>query len=152
MSHARALVWARVNAAKAPDGAVPGIVSWSPFYHIGGLGPLFEVVTPVDWHILPMARFVRDPAEWLRLVGKTRAFFTYGPSSAWAAALRGLAKRPEGVDLSCLTGAAFNAETVDPDVAARIVEVCGPLGHAPAGGQCALCLLGRRHDQPHGAL
>jgi len=48
-------------------GPVPRIVSWSPFYHIGGLGPLFEVVTPVDWHILPMGRFVRDPqngSDW----------------------------------------------------------------------------------------
>lgn len=131
MSHARALVWARVNAAEACEGAVPRIVSWSPFYHIGGLGPLFEVVTPVDWHILPMGRFVRDPAEWLRLVGKTRAVSTYGPSSAWAAALRGLAKRSEGVDLSCLKGAVFNAETVDPDVAERIAEVCVPLGMQP---------------------
>jgi fatty-acyl-CoA synthase len=103
-------------------------VSWLPFYHIGGLGPLFEVIAPVDWHILPMGRFARDPAEWLRLAGKTRARFTVGPSSAWAAALRSLAKRPEGVDLSCLQGAVFNAETVDPDVVERIDEVCAPLG------------------------
>jgi fatty-acyl-CoA synthase len=131
MSHARALVWARVNAAPASEAAVPRIVSWSPFYHIGGLSPLLEFVTPVDWHILPMGRFVRDPAEWLRLVGKTRADLTYGPSSAWAAALRGLAKRSEGVDLSCLKDATFNAETVDPGVAERIAEVCVPLGMDP---------------------
>jgi len=131
MSHARALVWARDTAANANSGEVPVIVSWLPFFHVGGLGPLFEVATPVDWHVLPMARFARDPAEWLRLVSRTRACFTIGPSSAWAAALRGLARRPEGVDLSCLKGAVFNAETVDPDVAARIAEVCGPLGLGP---------------------
>ena len=131
MTHARAIVWARANMAKGLSGPVPAIVSWLPFYHIGGLGPLFEVAAPVDWHVLPMARFVRDPAEWLRLVGRTGAGFTFGPSSAWAAALRGLAKKPEGVDLSCLQGAAFNAETVDPDVAERIAEVCGPLGLRP---------------------
>lgn len=130
MTHARAVVWARANAAKALVGTVPAIVSWLPFYHIGGLGPLFEVIAPADWHILPMGRFARDPAEWLRLAGKTRARFTVGPSSAWAAALRSLAKRPEGVDLSCLQGAVFNAETVDPDVVGRIAEVCAPLGLA----------------------
>ena len=75
MTHARAMVWARGNAAKGPFGTVPAIVSWLPFFHIGGLGPLLEIVAPVDWHVLPMSRFVRDPAEWLRLVGKTRAAF-----------------------------------------------------------------------------
>jgi len=131
MTHARAIVWARANAPQGPPGTVPAIVSWLPFFHIGGLGPLLEVAAPVDWHVLPMARFARDPAEWLRLVARTRAGSTFGPSSAWAAALRGLAKRPEGVDLSCLKGAVFNAETVDPDVAARIAEVCVPLGLEP---------------------
>jgi fatty-acyl-CoA synthase len=131
MSHARAMVWARDTAANAFSGDVPAIVSWLPFFHIGGLGPLFEVTTPVDWHVLPMERFARDPAEWLRLVGRTRACFTVGPSSAWAAALRGLARKPEGVDLSRLKGAVFNAETVDPDVAERIAEVCVPLGLQP---------------------
>jgi fatty-acyl-CoA synthase len=131
MSHARAMVWARDTAANAISGDVPAIVSWLPFFHIGGLGPLFEVVTPVDWHVLSMERFARDPAEWLRLVARTRACFTVGPSSAWEAALRGLARGPEGVDLSCLKGAVFNAETVDPDVAGRLAEVCVPLGLEP---------------------
>ncbi len=131
MTHARAMVWARGNAAEGPAGTVPAIVSWLPFFHIGGMGPLLEVVAPVDWHVLPMSRFVRDPAEWLRLVGRTRARSTFGPSSAWAAALRGLARRPEGVDLSRVEDAVFNAETVDPDVAGRIAEVCVPLGLDP---------------------
>jgi acyl-CoA synthetase (AMP-forming)/AMP-acid ligase II len=131
MSHARAVVWSRTNATKAPPGVVPASVSWLPFYHIGGLGALFEVVEPVDRHFLPIARFVRDPAEWLRLVSKTRAANTVGPSSAWSAALRGVSKRPAGIDLSCLQGAAFNAEMVDPDVAERITQVGAPLGLAP---------------------
>jgi fatty-acyl-CoA synthase len=112
------------------------MVSWLPFFHIAGLGALFEISTPVNWHVLPMARFVRDPAEWPRLVGKTRSTYTVGPSSAWAAALRALAKRPDGVDLSGLGGAALNAEMVDPDVAARIAEVCVPLGLSPT----AICV------------
>ena len=67
MSHARALVWAASTRQRRRRASVPGILSWSPFYHIGGLGPLFEVFTPVDWHILPMARFVgirRSGSGW----------------------------------------------------------------------------------------
>jgi fatty-acyl-CoA synthase len=134
MTHARAVQWSRANAANAasaPDGTVPAIVSWLPFFHIAGLGALFEMAVPTDWHVLPMGRFVRDPAEWLRLVSETRAVYTVGPSSAWAAAVRALAKKPGGTDLSCLRGAAFNAEMVDPDMAERIAEVCVPLGLAP---------------------
>ncbi len=134
MTQARAVQWSAANAANAaaaPPGPVPAMVSWLPFFHIAGLGALFEITTPVDWHILPMARFVRDPAEWPRLVGATGATYTVGPSSAWAAALRALAKKPDGVDLSCLAGAAFNAEMVDPDVVGRIAEVCVPLGLSP---------------------
>jgi fatty-acyl-CoA synthase len=134
MTQGRAVAWSRANAANAgapPTGTVPAMVSWLPFFHIAGLGALFEIATPIDWHVLPMARFVRDPAEWPRLVGKTGATYTVGPSSAWAAALRALAKKPEGVDLSGLRGAAFNAEMVDPDVAERIAEVCAPLGLSP---------------------
>ncbi len=139
MTQARAVEWSRANAANAaaaPAGTVPAMVSWLPFFHIAGLGALFEISTPIDWHVLPMARFVRDPAEWPRLVGKTRSTYTVGPSSAWAAALRALAKRPDGVDLSGLGGAALNAEMVDPDVAARIAEVCVPLGLSPT----AICV------------
>jgi fatty-acyl-CoA synthase len=131
MTHARAVVWSRTNSAKGPSGTVPAMVSWLPFYHIGGLGALFEVAAPAHWHFLPMARFVRDPAEWLRLVGRTGARSTVGPSSAWAAAVRALARKPEGTDLSCLKAAIFNAEMVDPDVVGRLLDVCGPLGLAP---------------------
>jgi fatty-acyl-CoA synthase len=107
------------------------MVSWLPFYHMAGLGVLVDIVTPVDHHVLPMGRFVRDPAEWLRLVAKTHAHFTRGPSSTWAMAVRGLAKRSDGVDFSCLQEAVFLGEVVDPDVVERVVEVCAPLGLAP---------------------
>ena len=96
MTHARAVVWARANAAKAPVGTVPAIVSWLPFFHIGGLGPLFEVVAPVDWHILPMGRFVRDPAEWLRLAGKTRRAFHRRPVVGLGSGLAELGQEARG--------------------------------------------------------
>ena len=152
MTHARAMVWARINTATGVPGSVPAIVSWLPFYHIGGMGPLFEVVAPVDWHVLPMGRFVRDPAQWLRLVARTRARTTVGPSSAWAAALRGLAKAPEGVDLSCLKGAVFNAETVDPRGGRAHRRGVRPARLRTKVGQRSLRLLGGGHDKPHRAL
>ena len=92
--HARAVAWSRANtanAASAPSGAVAIMVSWPPFYHIADLSALFEIVEPVDWHVLPMVRFARNPASWLRLVGRTSASFTVGPSSAWATAVWDLA-------------------------------------------------------------
>jgi len=131
MTHERAVVWARARASQGPICPVPVSVSWLPFYHIGGLGALFEVFSPVERHFLPMAQFARDPAQWLRLASRTGASFTVGPSSAWAAAVRGLAKSPAGANLSCLRNAFFNAEMVAPDVVERISEVCAPLGLAP---------------------
>jgi acyl-CoA synthetase (AMP-forming)/AMP-acid ligase II len=114
------------------DEETPPLVSWLPFYHAGGLTMVSGLaVEALDTHVLPVQRFVRDPAEWLRLVSRTRALATFGPSSGWAAAVRALAKRPDEVDLSCLRVAAFSFELVDADVIDRVIEVCEPLGLRP---------------------
>ena len=114
------------------DGELPPVVSWLPFYHAGGLATVASLaVEALDSHVLSVQRFAKDPAEWLRLVSRTRALATAGPSSGWAAAVRALARRPEGVDLSCLRVAAFALELVDAEVVDRLLEVCGPLGLRP---------------------
>ncbi len=107
------------------------MVNWFPFFHIAGLGLLFQVVTPVDQHIVAMKRFLADPASWLRLVGETRASNAVSPSSIWSEVLAAVASRPEGIDLSHVEQVAFNAELADPDVVARVREVCGPRGLRP---------------------
>jgi hypothetical protein len=114
MSHARALEWARQNALHPQDGPVPAMANWFPFFHIAGLGLLFQVVTPVDQHIVAMKRFLADPASWLRLVSETRARHAVSPSSIWSEVLEAGASRPEGIDLSHLEQLGFNAELADP--------------------------------------
>jgi len=131
MSHARAVEWATHNALLSGDGAVPSKVTWFPFYHIAGLGTLFEVVTPVNEHLVSMKRFLADPVSWLRLVSETRAAYAVSPSSVWSRVLDGLARDPDGIDLSHLERLVFNAEMTEPDVLARLGEVCRPLGLRP---------------------
>ena len=131
MSHARALEWARQNALHPQDGAVPAMVNWFPFFHIAGLGLLFQVVTPVDQHIVAMKHFLADPASWLRLVSETGASHVVSPSSIWSEVLEAVVGRPEGIDLSHLEQLAFNAELADPDMVARVRDVCGPRGLHP---------------------
>jgi len=131
MSHARAIEWAAHNALNSDDGAVPSKVTWFPFYHIAGLGTVFEVVAPVDQHIMSMKSFLGDPVSWLRLVSQTRAAYAVSPSSVWSLVLDGLVRDPDGVDLSHLERLAFNAEMTDPDVLSRLGEVCRPLGLRP---------------------
>ena len=143
VSHA--MLVARSGGARAllglAENEIPSFVSWLPFYHAGGLtmvsGPAVEAL---DAHVLTVQRFVRDPAEWLRLVSRTRALATAGPSSGWAAAVRALAKRPDGVDLSCVRVAALSFELVDADVIDRLLEVCGPLGLRPGAIATAYAL------------
>lgn len=131
MSHARAVEWAVHNVVHPSDGSVPSMVTWFPFYHIAGLGILFELVSPVDQHVIGMRRFLADPASWLRLVGETRAAYAVSPSSVWSDVLDRVARDPAGIDLSHLERVAFNAEMTDPDVLDRMGEVCRPLGLRP---------------------
>ncbi len=131
MSHARAVEWAVHNVARSDDGAVPSKVTWFPYYHIAGLDTLFELVSPVDEHVVPIKRFLSDPCSWLRLVCETRAVYAVSPSSVWSRVLDGLARDADGIDLSGLQRLAFNAEMADPDVLSRLGDICRPLGLRP---------------------
>lgn len=109
------------------DGAPRSVLSWTPFFH--DLGLFANLVQPAfsgaAVHHLPTERFAADPAEWLRLVGRTRAALTVGPSSAFGSAIRAAGRRGEKPDLSSLEVAYFAAEGVDPEVAARLIEGAG---------------------------
>jgi fatty-acyl-CoA synthase len=131
MTHARAVEWAAHNAVEAGARATAAKVTWFPYYHVAGLGTLFELLNPVDEHVIPLRRFLADPLRWLRLVSETRAVYAVSPSSVWSAILDGLARDPSGVDLSHLHRLAFNAEMTDPDVLGRLRELCRPLGLRP---------------------
>ena len=90
-------------------------------------GPLFG---GNEYHLMPAEAFARDPASWLRTATEVEAQLIGGPSSAFAAAARAVARHPEGVELSNVLSTLFQLEMVDPDVLDRLVEVCGPLGSA----------------------
>jgi fatty-acyl-CoA synthase len=99
-------------------------VSWAPFFHDLGLvvSVLLSTRSRSPIEVLPTEIFARDPAEWLRLVERTRALGTLGPSSAFGAAIRAAERRGERLDLSSLLVAHFAAEGVDPAVAQRMAE------------------------------
>lgn len=99
-------------------------VSWAPFFHDLGLvvSVLLSTKSRSPIEVLPTEIFARDPAEWLRLLERTRALGTLGPSSAFGAAIRAAERRGERLDLSSLLVAHFAAEGVDPAVAQRMAE------------------------------
>jgi fatty-acyl-CoA synthase len=100
-------------------------VSWAPFFHDLGLvvSVLLSTRSRSPIEVLPTELFARDPAEWLRIVERTRALGTLGPSSAFGAAIRAAERRGERIDLSSLLVAHFAAEGVDPGVAQRMAEI-----------------------------
>lgn len=99
-------------------------VSWAPFFHDLGLvvSVLLSTRSRSPIEVLPTETFARDPAEWLRLIERTRALGTLGPSSAFGAAMRVAERSGERLDLSSLLVAHFAAEGVDPGVAQRMAE------------------------------
>ena len=116
-----------------PDDTPRRLLSWAPFFH--DLGLFANLVQPAFSgavaHQLPTELFAKDPAEWLRLVERTRAELTVGPSSAFGSALRAADRRGDRADLSSLEVAYFAAEGVDPDVARRLLESAADLNLDP---------------------
>jgi fatty-acyl-CoA synthase len=116
-------------------GAVPGMsrtLSWLPLFHAAGnAGMWAPVFNGAECHVMLAEAFARDPGAWFRMVGAIDAQAIGAASSAFAAATRAVARRPEGVDLSSIELAMFVLEMVDPDVIDRFVEVCAPLGLRP---------------------
>jgi fatty-acyl-CoA synthase len=123
-----------LHSYRYEDGSPRSVLSWTPFFH--DLGLFANLVQPAFSgavvHQLPTERFARDPAEWLRLVERTRAALTVGPSSAFGSALRAAGRRGERPDLSSLEIAYFAAEGVDPAVARRMVESADGFNLDPA--------------------
>ena len=77
ITHAAAMAQMDVlrHGYRYADGTPRTVLSWTPFFH--DLGLFANVVHPAvagsTTHHLPTERFARDPVEWLRLVGRTRA-------------------------------------------------------------------------------
>ena len=91
---------------------------WQPFFHDLGLFGLLlrPLLLGLDAHFVPTARFARDPAEWFRLIGRSRATVTAGPCSAWGVAIRASRRDTSGCDLSSVRVAGFSADTIEPAI------------------------------------
>ncbi|HEY8808991.1 MAG TPA: AMP-binding protein [Solirubrobacterales bacterium] len=115
------------------EGSPRTVLSWTPFFHdLGLFGNLVQpAYTGSITHHLPTESFAKDPAAWLRLVGKTRVSVTVGPSSAFGSALKAAGRRGERIDLSSLEAAFFAAEGVDPEVSQGMVDTARQFGFHP---------------------
>lgn len=101
------------------------MVSWAPLYHDMGLitGVLCPVYVGADTVLMPPTRFLRAPAEWLRLISTHRGAFATGPNFAYGyVTARVRDEELEGVDLSSWRMALCGAEPVQPATARRFTE------------------------------
>jgi fatty-acyl-CoA synthase len=107
------------------EGVSQTTVGWVPFFHDLGLitTAIFPPFARSSVELLPTERFARDPAEWLRLIERTRGLGTLAPSSAFGSAIRAAERRGERIDISSLIVAHFAAEGVDPEVAERMAAI-----------------------------
>ena len=75
-------------------------LSWLPLYHAAGMvsltGPVFA---GSEYHVMLAEAFARDPGSWFRKATEVEAELISGASSAFATAVRAIARHPEGVDL-----------------------------------------------------
>lgn len=107
------------------------MVSWAPLYHDMGLitGVLCPVYAGASTVLMPPTRFLRAPAEWLRLISTHRGAFATGPNFAYGyVAARVRDEELEGVDLSSWRMALCGAEPIQPATARRFTERFAPWG------------------------
>jgi fatty-acyl-CoA synthase len=106
-------------------------VSWLPLYHDMGLigfviAPMFDRVPVV---IVPSLGFLRRPSSWLRTISRHKGTISYGPSFAYALAVK--RARPadlEGVDLSRWRVAGCGAEPIRPETLEAFSRTFAPYG------------------------
>ena len=100
-------------------------LGWVPFFH--DLGLILYVCYPVVYgaeaHILATERFARNPVEWLRLVGTSRASVSSLRRAPGEPRSRLRPISTPGWTLSSLDVAWLAAEAIDPDVVDRLLEI-----------------------------
>ncbi len=104
------------------------VVSWLPLHHDMGLTGclLFSLYHGLDLHLLSPRRFLRRPADWLRIVEDAGATLTAAPVFGY----RFAAERvdPAGLKLDSLKAALCGAEPIDAGVVnsfSRRFACCG---------------------------
>lgn len=116
-------------------GGEDSALSWLPLYHDMGLigfvfGPM-SVARTVTF--MPPLLFLKRPARWLQEISRRRATISFGPSFAYALAVKRIKDREvEGLDLSCWRAAGCGAEPIRaPDLRAFAARFAG-IGFDPS--------------------
>ncbi|MYR72816.1 MULTISPECIES: fatty acyl-AMP ligase [unclassified Streptomyces] len=100
-------------------------VNWVPLYHDLGLfsGILCPVYSGGNAVLMPPARLLRAPAEWLRHISAHRGSVTAAPNFALGyVTARARDEELEGVDLSSWRIGLCGAEPIQPGTVRRFVE------------------------------
>ncbi|RDI44940.1 fatty acyl-AMP ligase [Nocardia mexicana] len=106
-------------------GAADTFVSWLPLYHDFGLvcGTGVPIYAGTPTVLMPPDRFLRAPAEWLRLLTTHRGTMTSAPNFALGyCAARIRDTDLEGVDLSSLRMLFCGGEPVRPETVRRFTD------------------------------
>jgi fatty-acyl-CoA synthase len=100
-------------------------VSWIPLYHDMGLitGLMCPLYAGSDAVLMPPARFLRAPVEWLRHFSTYRGTIGAAPNFGYGYVTSRVRDEDlEGVDLSSWRAALCGAEPIQPDTARRFVD------------------------------
>ena len=152
MSHARALVWVRVQRRQGSLGRCAGdrfLVALLPHRWAGAFvrtRHTGRLAHPADGTLRERSRGVA-PAGW-----QDARLFHLRPVLGLGGGLAGLGEAARGRRSVLPGGGDFQCGDRRPRCGGADRRSVRALRHAPAVGERALCLLGRRHDQPHGAL
>lgn len=121
---------------RASDWTDETAVSWLPLYHDMGLmlGMLLPVYIGAEVVLMPPTRFLRTPAEWLRVVSTYRGTLSAAPNFAYGyAATRVREEELDGVDLSSWRKRFCGAEPINPATVQRFSDRFARWG-LPANG------------------
>ncbi len=100
-------------------------VNWLPLYHDMGLiqGLLCPIYCGASLVLMPPARFLRAPAEWLRYMATYRGTLAAAPNFAYGyAAARVRDDELDGADLSCWRMMFCGAEPIHPATVQRFID------------------------------
>jgi acyl-CoA synthetase (AMP-forming)/AMP-acid ligase II len=117
ISHANLAANLEQMAGKVAWGRSDTTVSWAPLYHDMGLitGLLTPVYTGGHAVLMPTARFLRAPGEWLKNINTYRGTIGGGPNFAYGyVTARVKDEELDGVDLSSWRIAICGAEPIQP--------------------------------------
>jgi acyl-CoA synthetase (AMP-forming)/AMP-acid ligase II len=113
LTHANVVSTIHFMAEAAGLTAEDRVVSWLPLYHdMGLIGCSFTPpLTSAPLWLLPPD--LRNPRQWLELIGRVRASFTVSPDFGYRNCVRNV-RDTSGIDLTTLKAALSGAEPVRP--------------------------------------